>query len=200
MFVWGDAVNTPAVTEVQQRLVKPSYLVQRLLPPIGARSNPFSFGGGLRNGGLSEEAMELIKDAFSFDYMGRAEFEFGAVPQALHSLAGRAEQERLTAFSFEVLLSKVMPAWGEVSPPKPRAKAPVYVICEVGYEDAVKEFIRLTAAAQARLNEPSLLGAVLRPGKHLSRVRGWLELDNGFFFFTDETMWRNTATIFGIEC
>ena len=74
------------------------------------------------------------------------------------------------------------------------------MICEVGYEYAVKEFVWLTAAAQARLKEPSLLAAVLRPGTHLTQVRGWLELDNGFFFFTDETMWRNTATIFGIEC
>ena len=31
------------------------------------------------------------------------------------------------------------------------------------------------------------------------RVQGWLELDNGFFFFTDKTMCENVAHVFGIE-
>jgi hypothetical protein len=28
---------------------------------------------------------------------------------------------------------------------------------------------------------------------------GWLELNNGFMFFTDRTMWEQTSNLFGIE-
>ena len=43
--------------------MKRSYLVQRLRKPRGwelTKDNPFSFGGGLQNGGLSGEAMSLL--------------------------------------------------------------------------------------------------------------------------------------------
>jgi hypothetical protein len=29
-----------------------------------------------------------------------------------------------------------------------------------------------------------------------SDTQGWLELNNGFFFFIDETMWKSTAALF----
>lgn len=57
--------------------LKQTYLVQRLNRPTNGYDNPFSFGGGLKNGGLSEDAMKLLRPIFSFDYMGSAEFEFG---------------------------------------------------------------------------------------------------------------------------
>jgi hypothetical protein len=82
-----------------------SYLIQRLEEPWGGmaqfKDNPFSFGGGLRNGGLSQEAMDLIRGIWSFDYMGSAEFEFGAVPEALNAIANCTTLE---AFSFRPAL------------------------------------------------------------------------------------------------
>ena len=72
--------------------MKRTYLIQRLEKPrtlkiagVELKDNPFSFGGGLRNGGLSKDATDLLRPLFSFDYMGAAEFEFGAVPEALSS-------------------------------------------------------------------------------------------------------------------
>ena len=56
------------------------YLIQRLEKSKNY-VNPFSFGGGLVNGGLSKDAMSLLKPIFSFDYMGSAEFDFGVLPK-----------------------------------------------------------------------------------------------------------------------
>ena len=41
----------------------------------------------MRNGGLSNEAMDLIRGIWSFDYMGASEFEWGAIPKALGEIA-----------------------------------------------------------------------------------------------------------------
>ena len=62
--------------------MKRSYLIQRLLKPHdNVMLSAFAFGGGLVNGGFSKEAMNILKSVFSFDYMGSAEFEWGAVPE-----------------------------------------------------------------------------------------------------------------------
>ena len=55
-----------------------AHYLQRLVSP---GMNPFSFGAG--GGGISAEAKELLSNLFWFDYMGAAEYEFGAVPSAL---------------------------------------------------------------------------------------------------------------------
>lgn len=74
-----------------------NYLIQRLLPPakkdhpFSGWNNPFAFGGGYRNGGLSEEAVNLIEDIFTCDYMGAAEYEFGALPKSLEYIAKNAK-------------------------------------------------------------------------------------------------------------
>ncbi len=57
--------------------MRDSWLIQRLKPAYPGLvqlwvDNPFAFGGGLRNGGLSGEAMNLLRGIFSFDYMGAA--------------------------------------------------------------------------------------------------------------------------------
>jgi hypothetical protein len=64
-----------------------TWLIQRLEKSHGNYDNPFSFGGGLKNGGLSPDAMNLLRPIFSFDYMGSAEFEFGAIPKSLKYMA-----------------------------------------------------------------------------------------------------------------
>jgi hypothetical protein len=78
------------------------YLVQRLQRPYKGKEgglikddpNIFSFGGGFKNGGLSKQAMDIFKELFRFDYMGAAEFEFGAVPKAFQAIAQNAEKKR----------------------------------------------------------------------------------------------------------
>lgn len=164
---------------------KNSWLVQRLqqpTKPLGPfRDNPFPFGGGYKNGGLSDEAMGLLRGIFSFDYMGAAEFEWGAVPEALRRIA----KAKLAAFLVDI------------------EGRTVYVLAPVEWQAAVEARIRDFAKDYGpdhyRLKEPTRLHAVLNDEPYTDRLAGWLELDNGFLFFTDETMWRHTCNLFGVE-
>lgn len=188
-----------------QRLKAPWF---RTLPDGTRVDNPFNFGGGLKNGGLSEDAMKLLRDIFSFDYMGAAEFEFGAVPDALSAIAKQADKGRITAFSFAVKDSDVGAIFvrrGENEKP-PLVHDAIYVICAKDEAAEVERRIRLAAKGKEgyyrkpgdlSLKEPTHLAAVLR-GEEFAKTRGWLELDNGFFFFIDQDMWERTAKLFGV--
>jgi hypothetical protein len=184
-----------------QRLEEPWF---RTLPDGTRVDNPFNFGGGLKNGGLTEDAMKLLRDIFSFDYMGAAEFEFGAVPEALQLIAQRVDKEQVIAFSFPVEDKDVAPHWKKGN--TPLMFEAIYVICSKGDEAEVERRIRLAAKGQEgyyrkpgqlSLKEPTRLASVLR-GEEFAKTRGWLELDNGFFFFVDKNMWEQTAKLFGV--
>lgn len=183
--------------------LKRSWLVQRLNKPHGAsgifgKDNPFAFGGGLRNGGLSDDAMDLLRGIFSFDYMGAAEFEFGEVPKALQRIA---EQTDLSATAFEVPLSQVAEGWSRTKVPAPTGQATVYLLAPDEWSDEAELRIRLWAAEgyRAELKEATHLDTTLRPTEdYHGRTVGWLELNNGFMFFTDEQMWAQTCDLFGV--
>lgn len=186
--------------------MRSSWLVQRLEKPhrvtfAGVTTDsPFSFGGGLRNGGLSSEAMELLRGVFSFDYMGAAEFEWGAVPEALKRMAA----ESLEAWSFSFPLTEVAPNWRDKDALTPDGDATIYVVSRPEWRSEIKARVRLWSSEGygSRLKEQTHLCSVLRPSANdefPSRVCGWLELDNGFFFFTDKAMWEATARLFGVE-
>ena len=156
-----------------------SFLIQRLTAPSRV-ANPFSFGGGLHNGGLSADAMSLLSQIFSFDYMGAAEFEWGAVPEALQGMAKDAEQ--LIAYLHQDL--------------------PVSVICRSSAADEVDRRIfdwATTEFVEGVKEQPRLFAALTPRNEYDSRYKGWLELSNGFFFFTDRDMWAKTAVLFGLE-
>lgn len=185
--------------------MRTSWLIQRLEParsfgPFG-KDNPFSFGGGLRNGGLSDDAMDLLRDIFSFDYMGSAEFEFGAVPKALQALA--ADADKLHAGAMPVDLVDVPRHWRDRSEGESSGRATIYLLCRREHLDEVTERVRGWATGTGgRLKEATHLTAVLRPdtsGGYVPDTCGWLELNNGFFFFTDAEMWRRTCELFGVH-
>lgn len=180
-----------------------SWLVQRLQQPRGGRaatfSEAFAFGGGLQNGGLSDEAMGLLREVWSFDYMGAAEFEFGAVPEALSKLA----KASLLAHTFTIPLAEVAANWRDKSKATPDGDAPIYVLCPAGWESEIERRIRGWAADAGaddlRLKEPTKLASALRPVEDWdSDTCGWLEISNGFLFFTDEPMWRKACALFGV--
>lgn len=183
--------------------MKSSWLVQRLDKPTTGRSvlgadNPFAFGGGLRNGGLSDEAMGLLREVFSFDYMGAAEFEFGAVPEALDGMA--KDHHLLTSDRAEVDLTTLAPDFRDKT--TYTGTAPVYVIARKAHVEEAKRRICEWAERgySSRLKEATHLDMALRPGRpDWHRTEGWLELDNGFFFFTSETMFRGVADLFGVD-
>jgi hypothetical protein len=182
-----------------------SWLVQRLRKPhvgtgpLESLVNAFSFGGGLRNGGLTEEAMGLLRGVFSFDYMGSAEFEWGAVPKALQNIAST---EHLAAGSFSIPLSEVAPDWRERDEPAAEGEATVYFLCRRNEAAEVERRARQWASEgyRAHLKESPHINSTLRPCNEWDgQTVGWLELDNGFFLFADRDMWEQTAALFGVS-
>lgn len=190
-------------SSTQTSTLRRTWLVQRLQKPrsfglAGMKDNPFSFGGGLRNGGLSDEAMGLLRGIFSFDYMGSAEFEFGAVPEALSAIA--KDHKRLTSGSLTIALADVQKGWDEKHPPAAGAEAEVFYLCRAQHSREVSERIRAMAAEDHKFKESTRLPSTLRPAREWDgETVGWLELDNGFMFFTDEGMWEQTCALFGVE-
>jgi hypothetical protein len=170
-----------------------SYLIQRLHKPAQWQikgktfDNPFSFGGGLKNGGLSDNAMGLIRGIFSFDYMGSAEFEFGAVPTALKFIAVQAVQSNIINSKVELNKNET-----------------VYYLCPLEYESEVVNRIKQLRIDEYKysLKEHCGLkdyfdGSYGRPPRKDNC--GWLELDNGYMFFTDKEMYDKTCQLFGIK-
>lgn len=189
-----------------------SYLIQRLNQPRIPKGdttlekvwadNPFSFGGGLRNGGLSPEAMDLLRKIWSFDYTGAAEFEFGAVPTALQTIA---KSTKLVAFEVEVATDDVR----DVFPKDVKSgivKGTVYGICPEAWVDVVKQRIADWAYAEYngkrrfdRTKESIGLERALRKPDDPYGACGWLEIDNGFLFFLDKEMFEKAAALFEIK-
>ena len=163
-----------------------SWLVQRLKAPnkrfgLLGTDNPCAFGGGYKNGGLSDEAMGLLRGIFSFDYMGAAEFEFGALPDALRRMAKSVDD--LIAFGHEV------------------DGGTVFVLCPSGWKQEVCSRIEGWASPEPDgLKEWTNLHGALNPQDEWDgRVVGWLELDNGFFFSIDRKMWEGFCRLLGVS-
>ncbi len=164
-----------------------SYLIQRLKAPQNF-DNPFNFGGGYKDGGLSKNAMDLIRPIFSFDYMGAAEFELGALPETLQKMAQNTES--LIAGSLTATT-------------KNGNGAEIFYICQEDHRLEVIKRIKLKALAEYgdktlfTKEHVGLQGAIDK--EKYNRNIGWLELDNGFFFFIDKTAWMQTCALFQVE-
>jgi hypothetical protein len=145
---------------------------------FSALGEGLAFGGGYKNGGLSPKAMDLLRPIFSFDYMGAAEFEYGALPDSLNSMiAGISDYG-----SHEVKLEDHT----------------VYVFCnnnDIGeitkvIEDIYKDEYKMDLKGYPRLKD-SLIGQ-----EFASDIIGWLELDNNFFFFKDKEAFDKLMNLF----
>ncbi|GAA1436434.1 hypothetical protein GCM10009616_36200 [Microlunatus lacustris] len=186
--------------------MKRSWLVQRLQKPIEGRHgelvNAFAFGGGYKNGGLSDEAMTYLRPILRFDYMGSAEFEFGAVPEAFQRVARYASGGSLKASTLSIPLHLAKPGWRvPKGAPKPTGEAVIYVLCNDDDTEGIHERIDEWATGREQLKETTRLSAVLLPAEREEwqpDTCGWFELDNGFLFFTDRDMWQQVCTLFGV--
>lgn len=193
-------------TRLIQRLTKP----RRTHPAFG-KDNPWSFGGGYKNGGLSADAMTLLRPCFGFDYMGSAEYEFGAVPEGLQKVARLADEGYLGARTTTVDLSTIDPGWEKDAKPG-EGEATVYLLCDLRAEQEIVQRIQWIAmegkknphpewgtGAYLVFKEQALFGKTLLGRPYMEHNGGWLELDNGFMFFSDQLMWQRTAAVFGQE-
>ena len=184
--------------------MKESYLIQRLQKPFAfkikgkALDNPFCFGGGLLNGGLSDKAMDVLRDIFSFDYMGSAEFEFGAVPKALQTIA--KDVKDYVAFTAPVKFS--YKDWREKK--AKTGEGDVHVICNKADVEEVLKRIREKAFNEYGGKKSFHTKECVRLDSAMAndannRTVGWLELDNGYFFFTDKEMFGKVRELFGVK-
>jgi hypothetical protein len=158
-----------------------TYLVQRLKKPYkGNADNPFNFGGGLFRGGMNEKGYRALNQIFTFDYMGAAEFEFGAVPKAIEAIAkGFAEGNGVTG---HVVIAGVS----------------VYYLTHKNAEkETVKRIEDLAKdpyITKIRLKEwTNFSDAISVRNGNINKQRiefmdyiGWIELDNNFMFFVDK--------------
>lgn len=158
------------------------YLIQRLEKPYDYE-NPFAFGGGLQRGGIDKEAFQLIKKVMSFDYMGSAEFEWGAVPKALQVL-----NEALDLATFELKDSTETPIiWG-ICLPKDE-------------EEVIKWVADASVGTHGRLKEHLGFKEALGKEKYTKAV-GWLKIeendycDSPFMFFIDKQMYEDVLKLF----
>ena len=168
-----------------------SRLVQRLLKPVGGVSS-FAFGGGHRNGGVCESSMQDLNKIFSFDYMGAAEFEFGALPEALNKIWDNRED----SITGSVKVHWKTEDWRTRE--KSSGKDEVYYICYKNHVEEVKRRIDCWAVGKSACPVPLKCGAELDGAFKEDRYKGWIEFDNGFFFFIDKGMWENTIKLFEI--
>lgn len=207
------------------------YLIQRLQKPFPANAgglknlvNAFSFGGGLVNGGLSKDAMSLLSSICRFDYMGSAEFEWGAVPKTLKQIASFATAGELIASEIDVE-GFVYDGWQKT---QKKTKRKFYILAPKTL--TISSWSKSTASTVSGKEFVSLIISYLASGDHkgkkypflkgslkespmihsafnekfdkedeLRKTVGWLELDNHYMFFSDKTMFEQMATLFGVN-
>lgn len=189
-------------------------LVQRLSPPREEYTGAWSFGCGHKHGGLNQEAWDIITKLCSFEYMGSAEFEFGALLEAFQSMVsnmgdleaylvyvvGNPEfpfSRKFSAYEYEEL---------EAIKNSCSIEATVFVLAPKRIRPHVEETILAIALDEQRLQDPANLNDTLfcdpewdeRNEWAREKTCGWVELDNGFMFFSDEDMWRNFCRLFDV--
>jgi len=181
------------ISEKMNPIMDHSYLVQRLLAPMEPGHLRISFGGGSPTGGLSQENFDAMNTVCSFDYMGAAEFEFGALRDALNKMI--ASSDDLVKGSLTV--HWIMEDWKTKEESKGDDK--VYFICHKEHRKEIKKRIKVWAQGKQNLPMTTKCLVYLNESFKIDNYKGWFELDNGFFFFIDKEMWKKTWELFRAE-
>lgn len=174
-----------------------THLIQRLKKPF-KKGNPFCFGGQTKNrGGIDKLDYELLKKIWRFDYMGSAEFEFGAIPKALNFIKENAKGYVLGKVNLPFIYEPLLPG-KNISGNKD-----VFYICREEDEKEVTQRLALWAkndspyslGLKEQTEFPRSLASTSKDESY-SICYGWLELENHFMFFTDFEMFYNTVCLF----
>ncbi len=208
---WIQKYERSSATEPQVRAdyqeesnMERSRLIQRLKRPYDLKddnplkkiSNAFAFGGGLKNGGLTPEGAEILAAVCTFDYMGAAEYEWGAVPEALAKIGDLRVKEELASVKIHLSLkdaasSKTIHIWCKASDvPEVSTRIGEWAKKEPGYPSENRDMIglaRTLSDIEGTSDEPH------------QEVCGWLELNNGFLFTTDDKMAERFDILFEME-
>lgn len=177
-----------------------TWLIQRLTVPhpderTTAPTN--TYRDAMRAGGEAPAwAAVMRRGVFGLDYMGSAEFEFGAIAKALRAMAeaaGDFTTHTVTIPRAEIAVQR-----------RSRRGAPrdgtAYLLARPGHMEHAEEIVR-AAARNERLDmkESTRLADAFNPERaDEARIGGWLELDNLFWFFTDKAMFDGVCALYGI--
>ncbi len=196
---------------------KPTWLIQRLQKPLVPKDqnkpfmpNPFSFGDGKKNGGLSDEAVQLLADVCRFDYMGSGEYECGGVQEAFLALAEAAQKQEVIGTTLTVPAKPPRIYQGADNKTLHRTKKQlteepktIYVLCQKIMLDHVTEIVKLCALAEplidSKVRDYVGLPCALFPDADDHNSVGWLELDNGYLFFADKEMFEKMCKLFEVS-
>lgn len=196
-----------------------TYLIQALNKPRKNNGpfkvNPFSFGGG--GSGLNREAAEMLENIWSPEYMGAAEYEFGAFATALKAIYEYRKANLLVATVVDIngkMAEKGSGSW--YSKGQAKARTSVFVICCKSHFDNVVKVID-SLINDTKIPQPyggdaavrlkcgiRLWDALYNPTNYWEvdswrNFGGGLELDNGWFVFTDLEMFRKACALYELE-
>lgn len=134
--------------------------------------------------------LDALNDLLVLDYMGSAEFEFGAVPKALRETFAKRDQYK--RFTMDVsglpVVSCRLPAGTAGLKPK---SATLYGLAIPEHIEAIKTFVQdQTQERRTRLKEMTYLqegcfGLLGQNGKTASRTVGWFDIENHWLLTTD---------------
>lgn len=174
--------------------MKRTYLVQKLDVPVQGKpgyKNPFAPATC-----LSETGLHLLSSAFDFHFMGAAEYEWGAIPEALRSIWQEATKNNVVARAVEI----APPPQEEGDRQNPLLKTVTfYILAPKELEPPARDFLMdQTGPRKLALRDRTGIKEAFGEESRPRATRGWLELDNGFFVFADYEMFAQTAKIFDV--
>jgi hypothetical protein len=168
--------------------------LQRLEMPR-EHMNPFNFGGGLRNGGLSDEAAALLRPLFCFYYMGDAAFEYGAMPESFDRFREQRGKYVLLPLkhSLTVSRSKMFGRQPGEKPTKHKIDFEVFCICRDDWRERAAAIIK-TLSSEREVHGVRL---ALKCGNDFPNAVydfvlgkpstiGWMDIENDYFIFLRE--------------
>lgn len=141
-----------------------SWLIQRLCKPTRS-INPFAFGGGYKNGGLTDEAAQLLAPIFSFDYMGAAEYEFGDVARTFGVIIDGVVNDYYERITVEV------------------AGHTLHVFCNKHHVAEMEARLKELYDGKHKTRDLLMLHGALNDED--SNYIGWLELNNKWIAFRE---------------
>jgi hypothetical protein len=160
--------------------------------------------------GLSEGAWDVLDELCTLDYMGAAEYEFGTLPRKLSDLLDLAKADSLRSFAFALSPGERKLSYERQSHYFKSRKPlpPAQTVCVYGFGrdtdlEAIQERIRILAwdreafhvKCGTRLAD-SLDRDLFTPDQ--DPVMGWIELDNLFMFFSNQSMWEGFCALFNV--
>lgn len=181
--------------------------IQRLEKPhMKSCTTPFTFGGGYKNGGMSNNLVERLNGQCEFDYMGAAEYEFGDVPKSIKHLA--ESPDKCSGFIDVEGACTFRQGYGKQTPEEAARFAELaprigsthsvrfYTLApDEAVQDALYKFLPQNAK-EDKTPDGTRLDRLWDLSREPETI-GWLDIRNHSMFFADEYLFKVFQDILG---